>query len=206
MKDLMRITLVVFVLIGGTMSFGFWSLQQFDNALENLSAASYLAVFPLVREISTTTTTTSVVATSTLAIFEASSTISSTSSNQGDIDPKFQLIFSPKKNIVYIGCTYEISWLASTTIKSLEVALIDAGPRKLAGPITGGLDKKNNIEANLQSLKWKVGVVWPGEYLISISSVNDVIIEEKSQIFKINEMSSGLDKKEQKNLCEKTGG
>ena len=198
----MRITLVVFVLIGGTMSFGFWSLQQFDNALENLSAASYLAVSPLVREISTATTT-PIVATSTLAISEASSTISF---NQDDIDPKFQLIFSPKKSSVYVSCTYEISWLASTTIKSLETSLIDTGTSKSAGPVASGISKENIIEDGSQSLKWKIGVVWPGEYFILISNVNGMATDERSQKFVIKEIPKGSNEKEKKNLCKETGG
>src|SRR3989344_2659710 len=164
MKDWKRIVLVVFVLLGATLSFRYWSLNQFDDVFENLSA-SYIAISPIVHKLPTTATSTPVAATSTPTTSEASSTSSS------DIDPKFQLIFSPKKNGVYIGCTYEISWLASTTIKSLETVLIDAGTRKPTGPVASGLAKENTIDADSQVLEWKVGVIWPGEYFISISNV-----------------------------------
>src|SRR3990167_3748626 len=140
MKDWKRIVLVVFVLLGATLPFRYWSLNQFDDVFENLSA-SYIAISPIVHKLPTT-------ATSTPTTSEASSTSSS------DIDPKFQLIFSPKKNGVYIGCTYEISWLVSTTIKSLETALIDAGTRKPAGPVASSLAKENIIDDDVQSLKW----------------------------------------------------
>jgi len=192
MKNWIRIFLICFVLVGGTMSFGYWSINQFDDAFDSLTA-SLFAIIPPVNP--------------RLTVSETSTSASSTSpTNQNDLDSKFQLIFSPKKNGVYIGCTYEISWLASTTIKSLETALIDAGTRKPIGPIASRLAKENNIEANSQSLKWKVGVVWPGEYFISISNVNGVATDERSRKFIINEVPNGSDEKEQKNLCEETGG
>ncbi|MDO8676798.1 MAG: hypothetical protein Q7K16_04120 [Candidatus Azambacteria bacterium] len=192
MKNWIRVLLVCFVLVGGTMSFGYWSINQFDDALDNLTASLVVIIPPVNPQLTVSETSTS-----------ASST---PPTNQNDLDSKFQLIFSPKKNGVYVGCTYEISWLASTTIKSLETALIDAGTRKPIGPIASRLAKENNIEANSQNLKWKVGVVWPGEYFISISNVNGVAIDERSRKFMINEISNGSDKKEQKNLCEETGG
>ncbi|MBI2046426.1 MAG: hypothetical protein HYT28_03350 [Parcubacteria group bacterium] len=205
MQDWKRILLVVFVLIGGTTSFAFWSFQQFDhvfdNTFENLSAF-YVAISPRVHEPSSIATTTTEIATST------PTTSSDQDNEQDNIDPKFQLVFlpKPKGEDVYIGCTYEISWLASTTIKSLETVLIDAGTRKPTGPITSGLDKENNIEADSQSLQWKVGVAWPGEYFISISNVNGTTTDERSRKFIINEMPNGANKKEQKILCKETGG
>ena len=189
------------------MLFGFWSFQQFDNAFDNAFknlSASYIAIFPPVRELPTTITTKVATDTSTSTTSEEASP--ATSSDQNDIDSKFQLIFSPEKNDVYIGCTYEISWLASTTIKYLETNLIDAGTRKPTSPIASRLAKENNIEADSQSVKWKVGVVWPGEYFISISNVNGVVTDERSRKFIINEIPDGSGEKERKNLCEETGG
>jgi hypothetical protein len=99
MKDWKRIVLVVFVLFGATLSFGYWSFNQFDNAFENLSA-SYIATPPLVRKLPTTssqdltspfgtgqvTATTLSTATSTPISSEASS---AASSDQDNIDLKF---------------------------------------------------------------------------------------------------------------------
>ena len=202
MKDWKRIILVVFIVIGGTMSFAFWSFQQFNNvfdsAFENLSA-SYIAISPRVRELPTTATTTPITATSTPTTSEASST---TSSDQDDIDPKFHLIFSPKGGDVYIGCTYEISWLTSTTTKSLETALIDTGTRKPIGPKASGLAKENNIKANSQSLKWKVGVVWPGAYYIKVSNINGVDLENYSKVFTISKMPKGISVDEREKICK----
>jgi len=202
----MRIFLLCSFLIGSTVFFAYQSLNQFNNALDNLSA-SYTAVQPLPN----TTEITSLISSSTpvetdSSVFSTSSTTPDISVAQDNTDPNFQLIFKPNKEGVYIGCTYQISWLASTTIKSLETTLVDAGTRKPTGPVASGLAKENNIEANSQGLKWKVGVVWPGEYFISISNVNGVAINEKSRVFTINEMPRGLEDEEQKNLCEETGG
>ena len=207
MKNWKRITLVMFVLIGGTMYFGYWSINQFDDAFDSLTASLVAIIPPVNPRLTVSETSTSASSTPPTNQFETSTSASSTPpTNQNDLDSKFQLIFSPKKNGVYVGCTYEISWLASTTIKSLETALIDAGTRKPIGPIASRLAKENNIEANSQSLKWKVGVVWPGEYFISISNVNGVATDERSRKFIINEIPNGSDKKERKNLCEETGG
>ena len=42
MKSSKRVTLVSFILIGGTAYFGYWSTNQFDRVFDNLSL-SYLA-------------------------------------------------------------------------------------------------------------------------------------------------------------------
>src|SRR3989338_2702833 len=50
MKSWKRITLIIFVLIGGTMFFGYWSINQFDSAFDNLSApyfANIHSVYPV---------------------------------------------------------------------------------------------------------------------------------------------------------------
>src|SRR3989344_3127042 len=50
MKSWKRITLVIFVLIGGTLSFGYWSMNQFDIAFDNISApyfANTHSVYPV---------------------------------------------------------------------------------------------------------------------------------------------------------------
>jgi len=193
MKDRTRIVLVVSLLLGATLSFSYWSLNQFDAVFDSLAASpatSYSPVNPRLAAVSETSTSTS----------------STPPTNQNGLDSNFQLIFSPKGDGVYMGCTYEISWSASTTIQSLETALVDAGTRKPIGPKTSGLAKESSIEASSQSLKWKVGVVWPGEYFISILNVNGVAADERSRRFMIHEIPSGSDEKEQKRLCEETGG
>ena len=49
MKSWKRITLVIFVLIGGTMLFGYWYNNQFNISLDNISApyfANINSVYP----------------------------------------------------------------------------------------------------------------------------------------------------------------
>ena len=192
MKDWKRIFLFVFVLLGAALSFRYWSLNQFDDVFDSLIASSAVVIPPI--DPRSTVSETSTLASSTPP------------TDQNDLDSTFQLIFSPKKDAVYVGCTYEISWLASTTIKSLETALIDVGTREPTGPVASGISKENIPDDDSQSLKWKVGVVWPGEYFISISNVNGVVTDERSRKFIINEIPDGSGEKERKNLCEETGG
>ena len=212
MKNWKRIILVVFVSIGGTMAFSYWSLNQFEEAFDGLVASpasivSFVNQPAIISETSNFGTSTS--ETGTFGTSTPELDISGTSTppiDQDDLDPNFQLIFSPENNDVYVGCTYEISWSASTTIKFLETALVDAGTRKPIGPKASGLAKENNIEVNLQNLKWKVEMVWPGEYFISILKVNGVITDERSKKFMINNMPNELPEKDQENLCKGTGG
>ena len=95
---------------------------------------------------------------------------------------------------------------SSTTIHSLETALVDAGTRETTGPIASGLARENKIEPNSQSLDWKVGVVWPGEYFILISKINGVEIETKSKFFMIHEIPEGISTSERESMCKKSNG
>jgi len=220
MKSSKRIALVMFILIGSTIFFSYWSINQFnqvfDQVFDNLSSA-YLADVPPAYsslkqraglvfgspEISgelATSTDSELASTSTeMLVIVATST--------DPTDPVERYFTFPKKDTkVYIGCTYSISWQSSTMINSLETALIDVGTREPIGPIASGLAKENTIERDSQNLEWRVGVVWPGKYFISISNVNGVATDERSQKFIINEIPNGSDEKEYKNLCEETGG
>jgi hypothetical protein len=210
MKDWKRIFLVVSLLIGATLTFGNWSLNRFNDVFDSIMATPVVITIPVssrLQEVETSTSTTMITASSTNATSTATSTASSTTQLVlNDLDTNFELIFSPAKGAVYVGCTYEISWTASTTINSLSTALIDAGTGKPTGPIASRLAKENIIAVPSQNLKWKVGVVWPGEYYISISSVNGVDFDTKSKKFLIMEIPSGLAVEAKNNLCEETGG
>ncbi len=189
MKSWKRITLVVFVLLGSTTFFGYWSFGQFDTVFDTLNA-SYLASTLSASSFHQTVTKRDVSTTSPeIATPVASST-----------DVELSFTFPQEDEGVYISCTYHISWQSPTTISSLETALIDAGTREPAGPIASGLAKENTIEPDAQNLTWKVGVVWPGEYYIKISKINGVEAEFKSKVFEINKMPEGSDE-EDNNLC-----
>jgi len=208
MKSLKYITVVTFVLIGGTVSFGYWSLNEFSYALNNLSALSISSVLlvstPFGEKndelISTSTSTTASTSTST----STPTLISPQLQTPKDLELFFT--FPQKGDKIYIGCTYEILWQSSTTVDSIETSLVDAYTHKPAGPIASGVSKENMIHPDSQNLKWNVGVVWPGEYYIAVSKINNADINRKSEVFTINKMPKGIDAREQKNICEKTGG
>ena len=164
MKNWIRIFLVCFVLIGGTMYFGYWSINQFDTALDNISApyfASTHSVYPSFKQNTELASTSPEI--SGEFVTSTGSELASTSPEISvtlatSTDPKLSFTFPQKDTGVYIGCTYPISWQPSTMISSLEAALIDAGTREAIGPIASGLAKENTIEKKSQNLNWKVGL------------------------------------------------
>ena len=74
------------------------------------------------------------------------------------------------------------------------------------GPITSGLAKENTVAKDLQNLKWKVGVVWPGSYYIKVSKINGVAAEFRSKVFAINTMSGSISTSEKESICKESGG
>lgn len=212
MPNWKRITLVVFVLIGGTITFGYWSFEQFDNALDDLSASSVANTLTVSSfflkdtelastSLETTFTADMLTASSSLEqdtkLASTSLEISKTLPTPADLEPSF--IFPQKGDEVYIGCTYPISWQSSV--------LVDAGAREVIDPIASGLAKESVIEADSQNLNWKVGVtVWPGEYYIKVLKINDADVEIRSKVFTINNMPKGINTAERAKICKKSGG
>ena len=217
MPNWKRIILVVFVLIGGTMTFAFWSQYQFNSALSGLETtitANTLLVFPSLKKdtklASTSLEIFETLASSSEETIPVTTTTTTTASLSADTSTDLGLSFTdlelsfnfPKKgDEVYIGCTYPISWQSSTTINSLETALIDAGARKSIDQTKSGLAKENTIEKDLQNLNWKVGVVYPGKYYIKVSSINDVALEIRSGIFTISNIPKGTSIDEKEKIC-----
>src|SRR3989338_2510291 len=200
MRNWKRITLVIFVLVGGTTFFGYWSIKQFNNVFDDLSASlastysSYPSFFKQRAELASTFTEIyGGLATSTNSELTSTSTV-----------PELSFIFPQNNTRVYIGCTYQISWQSSTTINSLQTALVDAGTMESVGPIASGLAKENTIGRDLQNLEWKVGVVWPGTYYIKVSKIHGVEVEFRSKVFEINKMPKGIDEEEKINLCRES--
>lgn len=214
MKSWTRIIIAVFILIGGTASFGYWSMGQFDNALNNLSSY-YVASVLLAPALSKTSneqvsTTSPAVATSTESGLVGTSATSTGSKLVETIatstKPDLSFIFPQKNTEVYVGCTYKISWNSSLKISSLETTLIDGGTKEAVGPIASGLAKESTIGKDSQNLDWRVGVIWPGSYYFKISKINGIDTEIRSNSFMINKMPNKLGVEDQKKLCEKTGG
>lgn len=219
------ISTVVLVLLGGTMYFGYWSLSQYNMALDTYSAsyaqlgASFAAYTKAVLGRTATTTATSTdisgISTSTPVVISTTTPQNSSTTSTSPIiivptsvtssDLKLSFVFSNKANEMYIGCTYQIPLQSSTTIRSLGTALIDAGTGETIGPIASGLPKEETIEKGSQNLKWKVGAVWPGTYYIKVSSINGIAVEIKSKVFGISKMPVDTTD-EQKNICKNSGG
>lgn len=193
MKSWKRITLMTFILIGGTAFFGYWSLNQFNNVFDNLSASYVANTLPITSSFKTD-----------VGLASTPPEIAGELATSTDLELSFT--FPQKNSEVYIGCTYELSWQSSTTVTALETVLIDAGTREPAGPIASGLAEENTIEKDSQNLKWKVGIVWPGEYYIKVSKMNGVKAEFRSKVFEISKIPEDLSTDEKENICKESGG
>ncbi len=192
MASRIYIAIIVLVLIGGTLSFGYWSIDQFnlalntfDTSLNQLSASLAANTRPIPNNTTATTTDVVEIATTT---------------------PDVTITFPAKGKDVYIGCTYQLSLQSSTTIRSLETTIVDAGTGEVAGPIASGLARINKLEQNSQSLDWKVGEVWHGEYFILLSKINGVEIETKSKYFMIHKMSENVSASKREKICKESNG
>ncbi len=208
----MRIALVVLVLIGGTLSFGFWSFRQFEHAFENLSVANFAGILQTYSSFKFNQRAELISTSSEIFVGFATSTdlgLASTSPETPvtiatSTDLQLSFTFPRRGDEVYIGCTYPISWQSSVLIFSLEAVLVDAGTRESMGPIASGLARESTIEKESQNLTWKVGSVWPGAYYIKIMKINDVEAEFRSKVFEIHEMPEGIGEDEKINICRES--
>jgi len=204
MKNWIRIFLVCFVLVGGTAFFVYQSLNLFDDALDDLSASSFvIAKMPPIlfsdetnkEQIPTSTpetistSTPETISTSTPETISTStpetistSTPETISTSATSTDLKLSFIFPKKNNKVYIGTTETVE------------------------PSASGLARENKIEPNSQSLDWKVGVVWPGKYYIKVSNINGADLENYSKVFTISKMTKGISVDEKEKICKESDG
>lgn len=226
MKSWKRITLVISVLISGASFFGYWSLNQFNQAFDTLSAShlastltasasfkkdasftSNLAEISKALTSSTTVEALMVMAGATTTATTTSSTVTATTTpvvfNFADLELSFT--FPKKGDEVYSGCTYQISWKSSATINALETALVDVSTMESLGTIASGLATDHTTEGDSQNLKWKVGAVRPGAYYIKVSKVNGVKIEFRSKAFEIMKMPKGIGEGVKIKLCRESG-
>lgn len=209
MKNGIRIFLVSFVLIGGTALFGYWSLNRFNHSLDTLRDTCFeIANKPQIlycdktnkEQIATVTPvpepvpepapepTPSVEGGEPEPAPEPPPEITPTSATPTNLNLSF--VFPKKGDEVYNGCTYEISFQSSAAIGSLLTALVDAGAKEPVEPSKSGLAEENEIQPNAQSFDWKVGTVWPGEYYLKVSDINDVVL--RSGVFTIKNKPSGI--------------
>jgi len=212
MKGLKRITLVILVLVGGVAFFGYWSINQFNQAFDNLSTV-YLADAPPAysylkqkRELASTSPEFLGEMASSTDVGLASTSPKLSTASATSTDPKLSLNFPQKDTKVYIGCIYPITWQSATAITSFSAILVDAGTKETLGPNTSGLAKENSVMEKRQILDWKIGNVWPGAYYIKLSNINGGDSVSRSKSFIISKMPENLSTDEQSDICEESGG
>jgi len=160
-----RIALIAFLLVGATLSFGYWSLREFslaiaklDNSYSELSlSAIALTSLQNSRQVKTATST-----------------------------PQVSFNYPIAGDKLTAGCSYDISLTSSTTINSRELTLIDAVSDRSIDAESSGLATSTTPSKSGQ-IPWTIGKVTDGEYYLSISKINDLQVEEKSGVFKIKE-------------------
>lgn len=189
MKNALRIIVVIGILGGGTFFFREWALREFNTTFASLDA-SFVATEQVanVAETFTTASTSTAVGTTTAIEYTGPDNFS---------------FISPRRNaVVYQGCTYPVSWVASSTIQNLTLILSDAGTRQaISGEYS---DIPQEITGNnIQSIEWKVGArVWPGEYFFQLTSLNKKAVNEKSYRFTVKALSDTATEQERKSICE----
>lgn len=198
-----RIIMVVFVLIGAVAGFAYWSVNQFNQAFDDLrmscSTDNHLdyRLFYKQRTSDLASTTPELVtnlASSTDQGLVASSTV-----------PELSFSFPQLNTKLYIGCDYQISWESSSTVASLETTLIDYATRLAVEDDKSGLIKEQVLEADATGLTWKLASALPGSYYLKISKINDFDTEARSEIFTINKMPENSSASERKNICKESG-
>ena len=65
--------------------------------------------------------------------------------------------------------------------------------KEVMGPIASGLSATSTDTA-FEYLDWKVGKVWPGEYYILISKINEQKTSKESGEFTVRQIPEGKDK------------
>jgi hypothetical protein len=207
MKDWIRTFLVCVALIGGTAILAYLSLNQFNRTLDDLIASSLAIAAPIpIAEKSKTdpipTSTAEFISTTTTSIVTATSTVSTTST-----DLTLSFTFPKQGSDMYFGCTYQLSFQSSTTVRSLSTDLIDEGTGEAIEATSSGLTRERKVEPNPQSIAWKVGVPWPGEYSIRASGINgDTSDIFSSDVFTIRMMPKGIRADEKAKICKESNG
>lgn len=193
MKTALKIIVCSIILVGSTLFFAHWSINSLETELSRIdkiqetNLANIIAIQKTkqveaespVTELSTTTTP----------------ELQTTAINVDD----FKFTFPATYIDVYKECTYTVSW-DDIGIESIDIALIDAGTKEKMGPISSGIPK-NIIGQNIKNFEWKVGNVWPGEYYIFVSKINNSEVQKKSALINIGGLSSDLDVNGRQAFC-----
>lgn len=191
MKNRARIFLVCFILVGGTGLFAFRSLNQLNNALDDISATNLAMADASPNSFFNTTN-------NEPAPAAAPEVSGATSVN---LEPSF--IFPQQDDELYMGCTYQILVQLPAAVSSLDTALVDAGSRDTVGAATSGLAKKNTIDPNSKSFNWKIGVFFHGDYYIKATAQGAAF---RSGTIALKWMPRDASDAEKTQLCKDSGG
>jgi hypothetical protein len=195
MKNILRIIGVLCIIGGGLFFFREWALKEFNSTFASLDASfesteSTKQVANSVQAFSFNTASTSedVLATTTPVEYTG---------------PDNFLFTTPRKNaVLYNGCTYPVSWVASSSINQLKLSVVDVGTQKKLESSVSDLSEEITGE-NIDNVEWKVGArVRPGEYFLQLTSLNNKEIEEKSYRFKVKAISATVAEQDRENICE----
>lgn len=210
MKNWRRIFLICFVLVGSTAFFVFYSLRQLNKAFDDITASSFAAAERPPILFSDKTNKDKDKEQVPISAPETVSTPATppetVSTPAAPTDLKLSFIFPKENDEVYIGCTYRLLFQSSAAIRLLEAELFDAGAIKAIEPDASGLARENKIAPGSQSLDWKVGMVWPGEYYLEVTNINGVDAKIYSGDFTIIKMPKDISVGEKEKICQDSGG
>lgn len=188
-----KIFAIAFVLVGGTASFGIWSISQFEKAFSQMEVKSDTQ---RATAISIVSSAQEVISSSTIAIDQGTSTLVSTttifnattsdqvaSTTVSVFEPKdFSLTFPTQGKILYTGCTYDISWASSTRVDTFNLWLVDSDKIEKLRSDKSGLYGASSTPF-IGKMIWKVGDIVPGSYYILISKIDGVDVTYRSEKF-----------------------
>ena len=197
MKNFLRISLFVCILVGGAFASKIWATREFTAALRPFD--DVLLEQPAMDNQNQLAA----------AILSQDTQYASTTPGVA-VEDNFSFVFPPKGALLYQGCTYPISWTASTTIRSIGLSLVDAGTRNAVSGGQSGIPEEKKIDNDrdiLKNLPWKVSWrVWPGTYFLELTSLNASSTTEKSYRFEVGGIPEGTLPEEIQTLCKNTGG
>lgn len=198
MKNTFRIIFFAALLLGGAYAFNKWVAHEVTTAFAPLDAAYQQALVYNTGGVDIQGTSTEVFSTTSIT---ASLEVPVVESDIG----QFAFTFPTRAALLYQGCTYPVTWTASSTVRSASFVLVDAGTRRVVDAQVSNL--KDFQRDAVDALLWRVGVrIWPGEYFLELTSANGLEKQEKGYRFSVASMDTELSQKDKQALCEQTGG
>jgi hypothetical protein len=195
-----RIFIVGTVLLGGTLGFGFWAINEFDNAfskLANTATVQTANIFSIsssteILQDNSTSTESAVFSTSTISTTTISDVIISNvvSTTTNATTSQFTILSPQKGEILYANCGYNIKWNEPNTISSADIWIVNADTIQKIHPTKSNLII-NATSSPLTSYTWWIGDVEPAQYYIFISKINGEDTLYRGEKFVISSLSGG---------------